>query len=106
MDDEREPTEIELRTIAFDNLQMAIEDVISSCGEDNTAMLTDWAVVFVSAAVDSDGDFVASPTGILPREGYLPPHRIKGLLVDALDRIRGGEIIYSTYIDQSGEEDE
>lgn len=86
--EEVEPTDEELRVIAHDNLQRAIEDVLSLDGEDHTAILTDWVVCAVSQAITDEGRHVSSPTLIIVRDNALPIHRVKGLLVDAMDELR------------------
>lgn len=101
--EEVEPTEYELRQTALDNLQAAIEDVLSFYGEDNTSILTDWAVCAVSQAIMDDGRHVSSPTMLIVRDNALPIHRVKGLLVDALDELRS--MTSQTTIVVTGDED-
>lgn len=100
--EEEETSEEELVRQAFDRLTLAIEEILSMMGEDNTSLLTDYAVVAVSQTIDDSGRHIASPALIIPRDDELPIHRIKGLLVDALDGLRTEETTTIIVIDGSG----
>lgn len=104
--DEVEPTERELRQAALDNLQAAIEDVLSFYGEDNTSILTDWAVACVSQAITDDGEHVSSPSMLIVRDNSLPIHRVKGLLVDALDELRSASNQTTIIVRTDGDDDD
>lgn len=109
-DFDREPTEAELVQIALENLNNAIEDVLSMLGEDNTSLLTDWAVVAVSQSITDEGQHIASPAILIPRNEEIPIYRLKGLLHDALDGLRNEVgttiIVVNADSDTEGDDDD
>lgn len=89
---------------AFEQIQVAIEGLLSVLGETDDSLLTDWIVVAISQGMDEGGYPTCSNAIVLPKR-FTPGYRVKGLLMDAIDQLHAAER-QPVIVMQAGEDDE
>lgn len=90
---------------AFADLTKAVERILSLAGEESDSLLGDYVVVASSQSFDDEGRLRAS-TILIPRDAYVPDYRLKGLIQEASDELRGLGSVVLVNSDLDDEDDE